>query len=191
MHPDDRPFFERATHTFNLEYPPPAFVGQIDAAPVVVLMANGGYKETTKTEFRSRHDIDEHLDWLTGAQKTPPANFSQYYTSSPLWPRVQDGQVAIANAVAYRSPKLSEEPLNKSLAKRLPSHKAHIAWLNRELLPAAAEGKRLVVAHRFTQWGLSRSRPRAGVYFSTNSVSERLSNDMMKRIEDWLSRHRR
>jgi len=189
VHPDDRPFFDGASHTFNLEYPPPAFVGRIDEAPIVVLMANGGYNETTKSEFKSQRDIDEYIDYLTGARGVPPDNLSAYYTGSPLWNWIRGGQLAIANAVAYRSPKLSEEPANRRLAKRLPSYRAHVEWLRRELLPSAAQRKRLVVAHRFTQWGLRRSQMAPNVYFSTNSVSERLSNEMMAQIGRWLDQH--
>jgi len=34
VHPDDKPIFaEYPKHTFNLKFPPPAFVGDLDAAP--------------------------------------------------------------------------------------------------------------------------------------------------------------
>ena len=145
----------------------------------------------TKSEFTSRNDIDVYIDYLTGARKSLPGKLSQYYVRSPLWRWVQAGQVAIVNAVAYRSPKLSDEPANRALAKRLPSHKAHVGWLNRELLPSAAARTRLVVAHRFVQWGLRRSQPATNLLFSTNSVSEYLSNEMFEKVDQWLQLNRR
>jgi hypothetical protein len=39
VHPDDEACFRENHHTFNLDFPPPAFVGHVDDAPVVFLEA--------------------------------------------------------------------------------------------------------------------------------------------------------
>ena len=52
VHPDDLPIFDRHPHSFRINFPPPAFIGNIDTAPIVILMANGGYNEEgTPKEF--------------------------------------------------------------------------------------------------------------------------------------------
>src|SRR5262249_48569477 len=62
VHPDDKPIFaEYPQHTFNLKFPPPAFVGDVDAAPIVILMSNGGYKPgITEREFPDEASISEY-----------------------------------------------------------------------------------------------------------------------------------
>ena len=73
VHPDDRPVFDRLKHTFNLDYPPPAFIGDIDHAPVVVLMANGGYDaKLTPTEFARPEDTVEFIEYLKGGRRRSP-----------------------------------------------------------------------------------------------------------------------
>jgi len=53
VHPDDRPVLESyPTHTFDLRFPPPAFIGDVESAPLVVLMLNGGVAaDLERTEF--------------------------------------------------------------------------------------------------------------------------------------------
>jgi hypothetical protein len=187
VHPDDRPAFGQHPHTFNLDYPPPAFVGDVDAAPVVVLMANGGYDlNITPTEFARPRDVHECIAYLHGERQQLPTSLAPYYTASPLGPWLMGGQIVLANAVAYRSPKLSQEPLNRRVAEMLPSVAVHRRWLNMEVIPEAREGKRLVVAHRHGMWRLDRNQTPPNVLFSTNPVSPHLSSEMMGTIRQWL-----
>ena len=78
----------------------------------------------------------------------------------------------------------------RSIAERLPSAKIRRELLLRDALPAAARDERLIVAHRWTLWGLSPSRDagRRGLLFSNNPVSKHLSADMVALIRDWIAR---
>ena len=52
-----RALFGLARHSFNLDYPPGPFVGDVDNVPGVILMANGGYDPAlTPREFRGVKD---------------------------------------------------------------------------------------------------------------------------------------
>jgi hypothetical protein len=185
VHPDDENILRSSDHSFNLDFPPPAYIGDIDNAPVVILMANGGYSPIeTPREFRDQADIDEYVAWLKGDRVETPRNLSSYYKSQKVFHYVKPGKVAIANAVAYRSVKLSEEPENIALAAKLPSTKAHRNWLVDELIPTARAGKRLIIAHRWKFWGLSPGHP--GVLFSTNQASPHLSKANTDKISEWL-----
>ncbi|WP_147262970.1 hypothetical protein [Roseiarcus fermentans] len=118
VHPDDAPYFKADRHSFNLEFPPPAFIGDIDNAPVVILMLNGGYDRTlTPAEFARPDDRAEYLAWIKGERKAFPQNLSAYYTQHPEFSLVRDGSAVIVNAVAYRSEGITREPQNQKLAK--------------------------------------------------------------------------
>lgn len=189
VHPDDQPVFERYQHTFNLEYPPPAFIGDVDHAPVIVLMENGDYDPNlTPTEFARPEDRAEYVAYLHGDRSEFPTSLAPYYTASPLGPWLTAGKVAVVNAVAYRSPKLSQEPRNRRLAEMLPSVAAHRHWLHAEVIPAARAGKRLVIAHRHGMWRLDRREKVPNMLFSTNPVSPHLSSEMMATISEWLNK---
>jgi hypothetical protein len=188
VHPDDRPVFDQRRHTFNLDYPPPAFIGDIDHAPVVVLMANGGCDpKLTPTEFARPEDAVEFIEYLRGERQAFPSSLGSYYIASPFEPWLSGGKVVLVNAVAYRSPNLSQEPLNRRTAEMLPSVAAHRHWLHTELLAEASEGKRLVVAHRYRIWQLDRNQQMSNVLFSINPASAHLSWEMMATIEQWLA----
>lgn len=187
VHPDDEQVVRSQPHTFNLDFPPPAFIGDVDNAPIVVLMANGGYDPRgTPSEFPDQSDYAEYRDWLRGDRIEPPRNLTRYYTRHALFPWVQTGKAVIVNAVAYRSPQISREPQNKRLADRLPSVEVHRRWLREELLPAAQQGRRLVIAHRWSLWDLPKSIQH--VQRSRAPISENLSRDLMAQAESWLAR---
>jgi hypothetical protein len=191
VHPDDRPVFDRLKHTFNLDYPPPAFIGDIDHAPVVVLMANGGYDaKLTPTEFARPEDTVEFIEYLKGRRKAFPTSLGSYYVASSFEPWLSGGQVVLVNAIAYRSPNLSQEPLNRRVAEMLPSVAVHRHWLHTELLAEGSEGKRLVVAHRYRIWQLDRNQQVPNLLFSINPASAHLSWEMMGAIDKWLAQRR-
>jgi hypothetical protein len=61
IHPADADVLSTAPYLFNLDYPPPAYVGDIENASVVLLNGNGGYKPETKLEFPDSASIDRAL----------------------------------------------------------------------------------------------------------------------------------
>jgi hypothetical protein len=171
-----------------LEFPPPAFIGDIDNAKVVILMASGGYNAETNKEFPDASDHQEYIDWLAGRRAEIPKNLSKYYIDQRIFSWIDDGRAVIANAIAYRSPKISEEPANIKLGTSLPSNRVHKAWLNNEIFPMAKRNERLVVAHRYSLWGLRKAHPpiHQNLLFSPNPASPYLSLPIKKIIQDWL-----
>jgi hypothetical protein len=190
VHPCDAPVFaSNPQHTFNLDFPPPAFIGDVDNAPVVILMLNGGYdRNKTPAEFAEPNDRTEYLEWLRGERADIPRNLSTYYTDNPVFDLVKNQKAAIVNAAAYRSPQITQEPQNKKSAKLLPSVKVHQQWLYNEVLPAARDGKRLIVAHRWSLWNFSANNvgPLANVRHSRNPRSEYLALDLRDDVASWL-----
>jgi hypothetical protein len=190
VHPDDEPYFRANHHTFNLDFPPPAFIGDVDNAPIVILMLNGGYDcDRTPKEFAEPRDCAEYLSWIKGERSQFPKNLSAYYTESPEFPWVREGKAVIVNAVAYRSKGITRELENRRLAERLPSVKAHRLWLRNEVLPDAKKGRRMIVAHRCGLWNFSSSefRGTANVYHSKNPVSPYLTDDLRERMKSFLN----
>jgi hypothetical protein len=188
VHPDDAPVFEahEGRHTFNRDFPPPAFIGDVDNAPIVILMAHGGYDpQVTPSEFPEEADRIEYLQWLKGERTDAPRNLSTYYTQNAAFRWIRDGQAVIVNAVAYRSQKLAHEPQNLKLAKLLPSMRVHQQWLRDDVLP---NGSRCVVAHHRRLWNSSLPSeilPK-NVHISTNPISRNLSRDLIARLDAWL-----
>lgn len=187
VHPLDASVFATSHHTFNLDYPPPAFIGSPDA-PVVVLMANGGYSAgVTEAEFASQGEAEAHIAWLRGERAEPPTGLAAYYRNGPLWSWLSDGQAVLVNAVPYRSPALSREPENVAVAQRLPSLALHRRWLFEEVLPAAHQGHRYVVAHRNGWWQIRPEQTGPNIEISKNPVSRSPARETMARISDWLA----
>jgi hypothetical protein len=157
VHPLDEPIFASAPdHSFNLKFPPPAFVGHPDA-PIVVLMANGGYKPgVTEAEFPAEGDSAEHIAYLRGDRTEMPTRLSGYYRRGAVGRLIASGLAVSVNAVPYRSVTLSREPENKRIAALLPSLHVHRKWLFDEVIPAARAGNRYVLVHRNSWWQVPR-----------------------------------
>jgi hypothetical protein len=189
VHPDDETVLSTHHHTFNLDYPPPAFIGDVDNAPVIILMANGGYGSRTKEEFPTDIDRKEHLDWLKGFRSDPPKRLSSYYAGSRLFPLVLSGEIVIVNAVAYRSPRISNERENQKIARKLHSWIASQSWLYNEVIPLAKRNERLIITHRNRLWGIKKNNADE-IIVSTNPVSENLSCVVSNEIERWLNQRR-
>jgi len=182
VHPEDQPLLYSEPHTFNLDYPPPAFVGEPDA-PVVMLMANGGYKsDLTPAEFPDEAAAETYRNGLRGLSSSVP----ECYDSRGFGKWAREGKVVLVNAVAYRSPNLSTEPQNQRLASRLPSVALHQQWLKKVVLPEAADGRRIVIVHRNGAWHLDRSCASDAVIFSPNPVSPYPAKSVQRRVEDWM-----
>jgi hypothetical protein len=185
IHPADGPTFAAHPHSFNLAYPPPAFVGDLEA-PVVVLMANGGFRsEETPLDFAEAGLAEAYTAYLNGKSKgLPPASVA-YYRRHPLGALLENGGAVMVNAVAYRSPHLSREPENLAVAEKLASVSVHRAWMRDELLPAAGRGERLVVVHRNGLWRVPRALAGPNLIFSPNPISAAPAQTVLERIGSW------
>jgi hypothetical protein len=157
VHPIDKPAFADVEHTFNLDFPPPAYIGAIDDAICVVLYANGGYDpHVTPMEFRSIISPSSFLRYLHAPVQISPRRIAPYYERVNFGHLIESGRLALVNAVAYRSRKISEEPENLKLARRLPSLEAHRAWLWEEVMPEVRKRNRFLVVKRGRLWRMER-----------------------------------
>jgi len=191
VHPDDEPIFAAYPHhTFNLKFPPPAFIGSVDA-PIVILMSNGGYKPgITEAEFPNEKSESEYRQFIRGEVIDLPPNLSRYYVGGSFARWITNRNAVIVNAVPYRSPRLSQEPYNKRLARRLRSLEIHRQWITDEVLPEAARGRRFVLVHRNGWWEIPKSCAGPCVLFSdpANAEPNRLAPDKEKLAlaQHWL-----
>jgi hypothetical protein len=191
-HPEDRSTFAKSPHhTFNLQFPPPAFVGALDA-PIVILMSNGGYKPgITEAEFPTEMVQEEYRAYLRGELKTLPCHLSKYYSLGPFSSMLREGKALMVNAVPYRSPSLSKETINREIAKQLPSLMVHQTWLMTEVLPQARRGDRFVLAHRNGWWKLPLSEASNHILFSNPVRAEpnrpSPDRDKLHLAQTWLS----
>ena len=185
-HPDDAELFRTHEHSFNLDFPPPAFIGDILNAPVVMLDANGGYRpRATRWEFSKPDAIERYLDRLRRPRPADPDQVAPYYRDRNYSKLLFSGDLTLVNAVAYRSPSISQEPENRHLAELLPSTRVHRDWLQ-GVLRSAARGERFVVVHRNRLWKLNRKEERPRVHFTTNPVSKDLSAKTLEVIHRFL-----
>ncbi|MEM7270837.1 MAG: hypothetical protein AAF401_16490 [Pseudomonadota bacterium] len=158
VHPVDAPVFEKYHHSFNLDWPPPAYVGDVNNAPFILLMMNGGYhQQDTAAEFNEEGSVNRYIENLHNPRAVKPQYISKYYAAGNYGDFISDGRLALVNAIAYRSGKLSEEKQNQQVAELLPSTQLHRQWLFDELIPQAMSGKRFVIAHRNRFWKIRRS----------------------------------
>jgi hypothetical protein len=187
VHPEDQKYFDAQPHTFNLDFPPPAFIGDIENAPVVLLDANGGYDpKVTASEFLEANSVSRFIDLLHNPRQIDPSRIAPYYGKRNYAQLIRDGILVLVNAVAYRSKGISSESENKKLTELLPSTEVHRKWLRDELLLQAARGNRLVISHRNALWKLRKSEgPLPGVIFTTNPVSADLSQAVLDAISVW------
>lgn len=188
VHPLDESVLAANKHCFNLDYPPPAFIGDIINAPVILLDANGGYDPVvTPTEFADLGSTDRFLDLLRNPRALHPGLIAPYYGARNFAELIAAGELALVNAVAYRSRSISREPDNRRVAELLPSTVIHRAWLRDVIIPAASRGERLVIAHRTRLWRIKRSEPNiTGVVFTTNPVSADMSRATLAEIRAFL-----
>lgn len=154
IHPEDREVFRRfGPNGFNLDYPPPAFIGDVVNAPVIILNNNGGYSSKTALEFPDAAAKDEFCDTLSYPRKLDrhARSTAPYYLERNYSCWLISGEAALVNGVAYRSVD-SKAPGVKSLSKKLPSAQLHQTWLRDSLRPLVERGERFVVIHRRGLW---------------------------------------
>lgn len=146
LHPDDESEFESTDHTFNLDFPVSPYVGDLVNAPIIILGANAGYDPvTTPAEFAVEGTADR---WMARVRKPEEADWSfvsSYYQGVNYGRLLASGEAALINACPYRSARISQEPGNRRLLKRLPSTRFTRRWFLRSVLPLATSGRRLVV----------------------------------------------
>lgn len=185
VHPSDQLVFETNPHTFNLDYPPPAYIGDIDNAPFVLLMMNGGYDpEKTPKEFPDEAAVARYIDMLHNPGPLVAGSISTYYETGRQGQFIVDGRLALVNAIPYRSGRLSQEKGNARLAEKLPSVHVHRKWLREELLPQALSGDRTIIAHRNAKWGLRRNEYQTpNIIFTRNPVSATLEQSVLDQID--------
>ncbi len=176
-------------HSFNLDFPPPAFVGNVTTAPVIILLANGGYNPTlTPLEFVAPDSIAKFLARLSDPQEANWTEVPPYYQDVNYAELVFSGRAALVNACAYRSRRISEEPENRRVLDRLPSVHFNRAWLTEEILPQVKAGTRFIVAKRHRLWALPvTAKGSKGVLFDRAPQNPHMSTDVLNRLQEMLT----
>lgn len=190
IHPDDASTFAKYKdkHGFNLEYPPPAYWGDVRKAPILILDNNGGYDPVrTHREFSSRDSVERHLRRL---RKSAPLDLKAapyYYQRLNFRDWLADGRAALVNAVAYRSVD-ARSPSVRRIAQDLPSAILHRRWLHEWALPLAQRGERLIIIHRWSLWGLRAGQASGdSIVWSAAPVSPNLTRHERASGDAWLS----
>jgi hypothetical protein len=193
VHPEDKPIFaQHPDHSFDLQFPPPAFVGDVDAAPIVILMSNGGYKSgITEAEFPDEASISEYRRYIRGEVRTLPPRIAAYYARGRVGQWIHAGKAVLVNAVPYRSPSLSKEAYNGNVAKRLQSLAAHRRWVMQEVLPEATRCRRFLLVQRKVWWEVPERLAGRCVLFSDPARAEPNrqwpDQEKLDRVERWLN----
>lgn len=192
VHPDDERIFRRRGHQgFNLDYPPPAFIGDIANAPVVILLNHGGYDaDMTPREFVNERASDEYRAALASSRPLDQkiSSTSPYYLERNYAEWLIEGKAAIVNAVAYR---VTDKAVADPTAKLLPSALYHQEWLREVLLPQAKRGERFVIVHHTGWWrgatDTFKASPTAAV-FSSAPINKDLTGAEYSAAQDFLAR---
>jgi hypothetical protein len=190
MHRLDRKALEAGPHTFNLDHPVSPYIGDVLAAPVIILNANAGYKANlTPTEFPNATSIKAYLARVDDPSHGDWAFVSRYYDQTNYGHLVANRKAVVINACAYRSPRISDknEADNRAMIRRLPSAVFMRKWLLEAVLPLAANEERLIVAHRYGQWRLpSGLKTAPGVVVDPAPVSARITSVPFARMMSFL-----
>lgn len=189
IHPEDEEVLSKQPHSFNLDFPPPAFVGDVVTARIIILVANGGYDPTiTPLEFVAHDSEAKYLRRLSYPKEANWAEVSPYYRDVNYAELVFSGKAALVNACAYRSPKISKEPENTRLLNRLPSVRFNRAWLMEEIFPQVEAGTRFIVAKRHGLWALPETvKANRGVLLDPAPRFPHLSKVVLKRLQEVLA----
>lgn len=184
-HPDDERVLGSEPHTFNLQYPPPAFVGNVTSAKVIILVANGGYDpRVTPREFEAPSSETLYLQRLTQPTTAKWSEVAPYYGRVNYAAMLFSGLAAAVNLCAYRSPKISQEPANRRVIRNLPSARYNQDWLANTVFPQAEAGERLIVGKRCGLWDLPTSIKHSRGYIADPApVSPHLSKVVLARIQ--------
>ncbi|WP_422031922.1 hypothetical protein [Roseovarius sp.] len=193
VHPVDVPTFESfPDHEFNLDFPPPAFIGDVINAPIVILGNNGGYSSSgTPNEFPDPRAHDEYRDMLANPRPVSPneRTIARYYLERNYSRWLVDGVGVLVNGVAYRSVDGRAKHVAR-MTRSLPSALYHQDWLRQVLLPQVERGERFVIVHRWSRWNGAAELLRncRNAVFSTNSISGNLAASQLEAGDSFLSR---
>lgn len=195
VHPDDEAVFERFTdHGFNLDFPPPAYIGDILNAPILILENNGGFDErSTPAEFPDAQAQKEYRELLASPRRLDLSErtISPYYRSRNYTRFLRTGAAALVNGVAYRSVDGKAKRVEE-LTKVLPSAKFHRKWLLEAVLPLVDRGERFLVVHRWGRWkpavDVFRAHPNA--IFSKAQISKDLSRQELSAADEFIRKLR-
>lgn len=191
VHPKDASVFDQfRDHGFNLDFPPPSYIGDIVNAPVIILDNNGGFDPmVTPGEFP---DAEAHNEYRAALRAPCPLDLTQrtlspYYRSRNYTRLLTSGAAALVNGVAYRSVNGRSNKV-AALAKILPSALFHQEWLRRAVLPLVECGERFLVVHRWTRWNGAADifRQHSQAIFSTAPVSKDLTRQELMAAEKFL-----
>lgn len=190
--PDDLAVFQKfGSHGFNLDFPPPAFIGDVVNAPVIILDNNGGYNsESTKLEFPDSEAHGEFRDLLANPRSVDPSErvISSYYLNRNYTRWLEQGVAALVNGVAYRSEDGNSKGV-KAMTKSLPSALTHQHWLRHSLYPLVESGQRFVVVHRWARWNGAHEVFEDSPYAVRSSapISKNLTAREVKEVHKFLS----
>jgi hypothetical protein len=191
VHPDDELVFRRyPRHTFDLRFPPPAFIGDL-SAPIVILMSNGAYKPgITEAEFPNEAAVSEYRSYIRGDVAALPPLLANYYARGLVGDWIPTGDAVVVNAVPYRSPRLSKEPHNQEVVERLLSLAEHRRWVMKEVVPEAVAERRFLLVHRNGLWKIPPRFAGACVLFSNQALAEPNrqwpDREKLERAQAWL-----
>jgi hypothetical protein len=140
-------------HGFNLDFPPPAFIGDVITAPIIILQNNGGYNASTPAEFPDSAAHDEYRNMLANPRPVSrnQRTLSPYYLGRKYTQWLVDGVATLVNGVAYRSIDGNEKHVGR-MTRSLPSALFHQRWLQEVLRPQAERGERFIIVHRRSRW---------------------------------------
>lgn len=188
-HKLDREVLVQNPHSFNLDHPVSPYVGDVANAKVIILGANGGYDPNlTPSEFPNSEAVSDYVTRVNNPAAADWTFVSQYYDHTNYGNLIADGRAVLVNACAYRSRKISEEPDNRAMMKRLCSVAFTRQWLLEAVLPMANKGERMIVAKRHGQWKLPLSfRDSAGVVFDPAPISPQITRKPYSEIIDFLA----
>jgi hypothetical protein len=190
VHPDDEELFLSENHSFNLDYPVSPFIGNILEAQIFILGANAGYdSKITAIEFKTENDIESYVSRVRQPSSANWRVVAPYYEKVNYGSLIYEGKAALVNACAYRSPKISKEPENKKLVKKLNSVAFTKSWLLDCLLPMAEAGEKLIVVKRNGLWNLPKSfRDKENIVFDPAPISPRITSNAWERVQKWKYR---
>lgn len=155
IHSDDGPTFDSMQHSFNLDFPVSPYVGDILRAPVIILGANAGYRaDVTPIEFPDEATIQAYRNRVRYPSDSDWSSVAPYYSNVNYGALIANGAAVLVNACAYRSPKISAEPENRRLIRRLPSVVITRRWLLEAVRPLLVSNQRIVIVKRGGLWEL-------------------------------------
>lgn len=151
----------------------------------MICFLNGG-SEDSQAFYRNTALQSELLAHIRNPGSIDPSRFFTYFINNAFVPWVADGRAVFVNAVAYRSP--NARCLTQRNTRDIPSVRIARSWI-RERCAEAINGKKLIVFHRWSLWGVAKNEyDNPNIIFSPNQASPYLADVTLKRIKTYLAR---